>query len=234
MFLYNTQWAKLELKGIGSDVMGARMAQSEDLESEFIPLAGEGRGLLSGREVVERILRQAEEKAAHLEREAYDKGFAQGEKDGFELGRKKAEKIVSDIARLFKELSGLKRTLTTSHEREILDVVLAIAGKVVHHQIIRDESIIRSAVRSALQLTADRSEIAVRLNPEDVGLVEKAKPEFFAEFKDLRGFSVMPDASISRGGCVVESPYGDVDGRIETQMEEIHRILDEAFSRQDA
>jgi flagellar assembly protein FliH len=233
MFLYSACWAKFELKGFGSAVMGSDMVKSEDLESEFIPLSGEGEGIPRHKEV-DKILRQAEEKAEQLEREAYDKGFAQGEKDGLELGRKKAEKIVDEMERLFKELRGLKSSLAITHEKEILDIVFAVVKKSVHHETLRDESIIQRAVQIALQMATDRSELSLRINPEDVGFVEKVKPGFFTQFRDLKGLTVMPDGSISRGGCVIESHYGDVDGRIETQLDEIYQVLDDAFNRQDA
>ena len=51
---------------------------------------------------IEDILREAQEKASALEREAYEKGFAQGEKDGVELGQRKALKLLENIENLLK------------------------------------------------------------------------------------------------------------------------------------
>lgn len=222
-------WAKFELKTLERALSLQTEAAPEGPEPEFIPLAGKQKGFSIDQEAYDRILRQAEDKAAHLEREAYDKGFSQGEKDGLELGLKKAEKTVANLERLFGELSALKQKLVRSHEKEIVNIIFTIARKIVGDQGLRDESLIQRTVLKALHLAADRSEISLRLHPDDVQWIEKVKPELFAEFKELKHLSVTPDPSLGRGGCLLESPCGDVDGRIETQLEEIYQVMDEAF-----
>jgi len=37
---------------------------------------------------------------------------------------------------------------------------------------------------------------------------------------------VTSDPSITRGGCFLETPYGDVDARVETQLEKIYQSLE--------
>ena len=231
--MFSAPWTKFEPKTLDPTVRGGGRRNSPDLSQEFIPLTGE-EGYSAGKRAVEKMLRQAEERVDHLEREAYEKGFAQGEKDGFELGRKKAEKLGARMERLLEELDGLKQKLAKVHEREILAVVFAIAEKIVQDHAIRDEALIHRTVLSALHRVADRGEISLRINPEDVQFIETVKPGFFGEFKELKRLTVTPDAFVTRGGCVLESPYGDVDGRIETQLDEIRQVLDEAFREQDA
>ena len=222
-------WAKFELK-ILDRVLGLQgEARPEGPEPGFVPLAGKEGGFSIYKDACQRILRQAEDKAAHLEREAYDKGFSQGEKDGFELGLKKAEKTVVNLEKFFEELSALKQDLVRSHEKEIVNIIFAIARKIVGDQGLRDESLIERTALKALHLAADRSEISLRVHRDDVQWIEKVKPGFFAEFKELKRLAVTPDPSLSRGGCLLESPGGDVDGRIETQLEEIYQAMDEAF-----
>jgi flagellar biosynthesis/type III secretory pathway protein FliH len=196
---------------------------------EFIPLSGKERASALDNDAQERLLKEAAERAAHLEREGYDKGFLQGEKDGFELGLKKAEKTVEALHTLLRELSALKQDLVRSHEKELVNIVFAIAKKIVWDQGLRDESLIQRTALKALRLASERSEICLRVHPDDLRWIEKVKPEFFAEFKDLKHLVVTPDPSLDRGGCLLESPCGDVDGRIETQLQEVYQVIDEAF-----
>ncbi len=83
---------------------------------------------------------------------------------------------------------------------------------------------------SALKLAAEKSKTTLRVNPEDCDYVEELRPEFFAAVKELKALTVTSDPSITRGGCLLESPYGDVDARIETQLEKIHQCLEQAFA----
>lgn len=226
--MFSPSWTKFELRILDSFVPEGLEETLSDPAGEFIPLADE-EAHSTGKEAVEQIMRQAEEKAAHLAREAYDKGFSQGEKDGFELGRKKAEKLVSRVERLLEALSGLKQELARAHEREILAVVFAVAEKIVQGHALQDEDLVRRTALAALHRAADRSEISLRVNPEEVQFIESVKPGLLAEFKELKRLTVTPDSSVTRGGCMLESPCGDVDGRIETQLDEIRRVLDETF-----
>lgn len=218
-------WAKLELKTLDRAFAGEEKKGHVEL-GEFIPLSGDP---FSGKKAADTLLREARERAADLERDAYDKGFAQGEKDGLELGRKRAETVVADLKRVLEALSGLKEHLITSYEEELLAIVFAVAKKIVRLETLKDETLITRTVSQALRLAADRSEISLKVHPKDLELIEKAKPGLFGEFKDLKLLTVSPDLSVTRGGCMLESPCGDVDGRIETQLEQIAQVMDEAF-----
>ena len=38
------------------------------------------------------------------------------------------------------------------------------------------------------------------------------------------------DESITRGGCFLETPCGDVDARVETQLEKVYQCLEAVFA----
>ena len=48
----------------------------------------------SMKEFEAKLLKQAKEKALFIEKESYERGFAQGEKDGLEMGGKRLEAIL--------------------------------------------------------------------------------------------------------------------------------------------
>ncbi|MBE9522668.1 MAG: hypothetical protein IME95_05705 [Proteobacteria bacterium] len=130
-------------------------------------------------------------------------------------------------------MNSLKQEIIGHYEKEILELVFAIAQKVVHHQIRSDDKAIEGTVLRALKLAAEKSEIVLRVNPEDFDYVEKLRPEFFAAVKELKALTVTSDPSITRGGCLLEGPYGDVDGRVETQLEKIHQCLEGIFAEKN-
>jgi flagellar assembly protein FliH len=195
----------------------------------FIPLE-QGGDSYRARKQADDILKELHENSALIEKEAYEKGFSQGEKDGLELGEKKALKVIETIENLFIELSRLKDEIARQHEREIIGLVFAIAKKIVHNRIESDQGIIREFVLKAVGLAAEKSEVTIRVNPEDFDFIEKLRPEFFTKFSELRSITVTSDSSITRGGCLLETPYGDADARIETQLERIYQSLQGAYN----
>lgn len=176
------------------------------------------------------ILKDAREKADRMEREAYEKGFAQGEKDGLELGKRRAVKVIENIERLLVEMSSVKEEILRQYERELLEIVFAIAQKVIHRQVQSDDKVIEGSVLEAMKLAAERSKITLRVNPEDLEYVEELQPELFSTVKELKALMITGDDSITRGGCFLETPYGDIDARVETQLERIHQCIEGAFA----
>jgi flagellar assembly protein FliH len=209
--------------GISSPQMGGKEG------ADFVPLENTTDHHKKRKEI-EDILREAQEKASVLEREAYEKGFAQGEKDGVELGQRKALKLVENIEKLLRSMDSLRQEILAHYEQEIVELVFAIAQKVIHRNIRSDDTAIQGAVLSALNLAAEKSKATLRVNPEDFDYVEELRPEFFAAVKELKALTITSDPSITRGGCLLESPYGDVDARVETQLDKIHQCLEQAFA----
>ena len=175
------------------------------------------------------ILEEAQRKTAFLEREAYEKGFEQGEKDGLNLGQKKIARSVEQIERLLNEIGNLKQEILKQFEKEILALVYSIAEKIIHRKIEQDDTIIHEAVLEAMHAVTEKSRIVIKINPEDFESVERIKPELFSTFKDLKSVVVTPDQSVSRGGCLLETPYGDIDAGVEARLDKIRQSLNRAF-----
>ncbi|MDH3720087.1 MAG: FliH/SctL family protein [Desulfobacteraceae bacterium] len=169
-----------------------------------------------------------QEKISGIEKEAYEKSFAQGEKDGFEFGEKKAIKIIENIENIFNEIASLKHDVLKQQEREIIDLIFAVAEKIVHHEVRSKESVIKNAILDALKLAVEKSKVVFNVNPDDYDYVEKLRPEIFNQNKGLKSIIVTSDPGVSRGGCYLETPYGNIDATIESKLEKIYQCLQES------
>jgi flagellar assembly protein FliH len=65
----------------------------------------------------------------------------------------------------------------------------------------------------------------VRVNPADLEVVTERKPLFVAAINGLQNLSFQADPAVGRGGCLLESEFGDVDATIDGQLDQIHRSL---------
>ena len=80
-------------------------------------------------------------------------------------------------------------------------------------------------MRFALRGIAASSEITIRLNPKDVDIISTHKPELLRSVDGIKGINLEQDERISRGGCVVDSNYGEVDATIDSLMKDIEDRL---------
>lgn len=180
----------------------------------------------------EAIVKEAKDKAASIEQDGYEKGFAQGEKDGVEMGLKKTDKVLENIRHVLEEMVAHKDQFSKLHEKAILDLICCIATKVVQGRAEIDNAIVRETIFQAFELAADRSEIAVKVSPEDIEYVKDLRPEFFERIKDLKSITIESDPTISPGGCLLETSFGHVDGRIDSQMKKIAESVKTAFAQE--
>jgi flagellar assembly protein FliH len=184
------------------------------------------------REKANRIIEEAKKKASLIESEAYKDGFAQGEKDGFEMGTKKVEKILDRIHGTLKDMVDYNQEFIKRHEKEILHLVCAIAEKVVRGVVKVDNKVIRETILEAFSLVADRAEVTVRVNPEEVEYVKETRPEFFDRISELKSIAIESDPSVTLGGCFMETAFGNVDASLETQLDKIAKAVERAFEEE--
>ncbi|MES2090833.1 MAG: FliH/SctL family protein [Pseudomonadota bacterium] len=96
----------------------------------------------------------------------------------------------------------------------IAGVALEIARQVVRSELDqRPEAVLMVAEEALGVLLASARQIAVRLNPEDHALAQGS----LTEVLQARGARLLPDPSVVRGGCVVESDIAVVDASVEAR-----------------
>jgi flagellar assembly protein FliH len=160
-----------------------------------------------------------------LEREAYEKGFAAGEKAGFELGLKKAEVLFSGLSGILDELSDFKTSLYGPCEHEMVGLSLAIARKVIQREVEKKDSVL-DCVRVAIKSVVAAGEIVIKVNPRDLEVLNDNKGEF-SRFSGagVKGLKIEADPEIDKGGCVIETNYGEVDASIGSVLADIEERL---------
>jgi len=181
--------------------------------------------LLKEIEERERYIKQITDKTQSLEKEAYEKGFAQGEKAGMELGEKRFDSVVKSFTKALEEIREIKKELYQKSEQEMVELVLAIARKVIQKEISTDKKIILRMINSALKYTASKQEIRVRLNPSDLEFASQHKEEIADGMEGMKNLIFEGDERVSRGSAVIESNRGIIDCGIEKHLQELENAL---------
>ncbi len=168
-----------------------------------------------------------EEKIQMEKEQAYRSGFEDGQDMARDELKEEQKRIIQLFSNLIEELTRQKKDYLKSAEKELVRLSLKIASKVIQRKIETDKKFILSNLRHILKLLSDKSRIVIRLNPADLETVSR----FSQEQKSSEGIKELvleEDEGISRGGCLVSSESGHIDGQIETQLEIIGKALLEA------
>ena len=169
------------------------------------------------------VLDSAVQKAAQMERQAYEAGFAKGEQAGIELGQQKMMPVLERLQGMLDELSRSRESMLVAMEGKIAKLAVAIAEKIVHITIDSTSEVVKATVRESINQSVDRGKLEVHVSPGEYEVIKGLKPDIL-NIEGVDSVSVISDPDIKPGGCRIITSVGGVDGRVETALKELKNI----------
>ncbi len=172
-----------------------------------------------------KTIRAYEEKERAVFEEArkkgYSKGFGEGKKDAL----KSMEEGIENIFKASKSIENFKNELYEDVKQDVINLSLKIAKTIVKTEIAADSGLIARIIADAVNKSSDAVNFTICLNPGDYGVLNK-NPEairnFIARDADI---NFIPDANLLAGEVVIKTDFGEIDARLETQIEQIKKIF---------
>lgn len=158
-----------------------------------------------------------------IQKSAYDEGFEQGKKDGFEYGHNEAlakgrVELSNSVTRFEQLLTLLDRPLQQLDdqvERELIEVVISMVRQLVRREVRTDPEQIIGVVREALSILPVSSRgIRVVLHPEDATLVRS----IYELSENELGWKIIEDPVLARGGCRILTESSQIDATLESRL----------------
>lgn len=127
------------------------------------------------------ILRKTED----IQRQAYEEGFACGEKAGLAEGLQKAVLMIEQFENIIREFIDFRETLVEKLETQVVDLAIAVAHKVIIEEISTNPEIIITMVKEALKRLKRVGTITIRINPALYDLFNKKRAELIDIHEDI-------------------------------------------------
>lgn len=163
----------------------------------------------------------------------YEKGLAEGEKRAREKFGVQTERQHALLAQVVKQIEQASVGLLGKVEEQVAGLAFEIARKVIHQVAEERRELVLSHVQNAVGRIRDSAKagglVRVRVHPTDVPFLEAARDTIATNFDGPVSLAVESDASISPGGCRVETDTRLVDATLEAQLVR----LGEALRRKD-
>lgn len=158
-------------------------------------------------------------------REGLEAGRQEGRKEAFEAARAQIEKAAEALGGALAEFSAMKDELFVQAERDLLKLSMLVARKVVAREVEADDHVTAENLKRCLDVLSNRKNITVRVAPSVLETMQECLGELAKATGELSTTRLEGDPDISPGGCVITASQGSLDARIETQFEELERIL---------
>jgi flagellar assembly protein FliH len=82
-------------------------------------------------------------------------------------------------------------------------------------------------VIQSLRKLKSRGDVVIRVNLADLELTTQHTQDFLKSVENVKSITVLEDSTVDKGGCVIETDFGEIDARISSQLQEIEeRILE--------
>ncbi len=93
------------------------------------------------------------------------------------------------------------------------------------------EDILNKKLKEMITRVMSLKEIVFKFNPADIKNIPDEMKQYMEE--TLPSFEIRHDTSISKGGVIVETNYGTLDGTIENQLEIIDDMIEQIFGEEE-
>jgi flagellar assembly protein FliH len=171
--------------------------------------------------------------AEDLEQAAFCRGFSDGEKKGYEQGErdgrdaalKQLEPLLQSLRQILAELESFRQRESRNLEQELVELALAIARKVVGREVTVRPDTVAQLMHDAIGHLEHAGPLTIRLNPADLERLSDGSLQVLKGLTEPGRVRFEADASLSVGGCFIQSEAGDMDARIEQRL----RVVEEAF-----
>ena len=195
---------------------GAIQPQSPKSQFQFHPQVTRYR-----EEMQEQVYQELKEKATQIEHEAYEKGFAQGEKDGQESGQRRLEVVIKQINALLTQIENQKRTLFQRFEQDLVEFAFCVIKKILQRESRLTAGVIKDTLSAALKKTEENRQVILHVNPLDYKYLLAHPDQIPWVLNDRERIKILEDEAIIPGGGLLETEWGVIDATIEGQFDRI-------------
>jgi flagellar assembly protein FliH len=182
------------------------------------------------RQEAAKIVQQAHRDAEKIRRQAEVAGRqaaeAAAERVLDEKIGKRMETLLPALEQLVSQLNEAKGELLRHWERSATKVITAISQRVIRRQLIHEPKIALDLIAESLQLAAGSADLTLHVNPTDYENLGPQIEQLSAALCRLAPAQIVADATISAGGCRVETKFGTIDQQIESQLRRIEQDLE--------
>lgn len=160
-----------------------------------------------------------EQQLAKKYQEGFDDGYNRAKSELEENFANDLQTAVDEFNNILQEIQNQLTIYDKIFEPLVLETAIYIAKKIIKREI-EAESIIENNLREALKKIFGANTILIKINSEDYDLIIN-RTNLKDEIDNFNKIRFEIDDKLLRGDCVIETDIGNVDAKINTQMEEL-------------
>jgi len=135
--------------------------------------------------------------------------------------RAPVQQSLTNLEGVLDEVSKFRRELFKESEAEIIDLVQRICRKVLGQEMKTSPEMLTQIVSQGIEIIEKEKFVTVMVNPQDLQMFLKAKPDLTAKFKDRSEIEIRPDNLVAAGTAQLQTETRQIDVNVEAMVDEV-------------
>ena len=119
------------------------------------------------KDALDKAKSQVNEIKSNARKEGYDIGYETGFKKGEEAAKNEFSPFLETVQEMIKELTGFRKENYDKVEREMVEMIISLAKKVIHFEFSMRENAVQDMIRLAVESILDKESMVIKINPTD-------------------------------------------------------------------
>lgn len=170
-------------------------------------------------------LLKVEARVKEAEEAGYQRGKTEGYNTGLKEGRSKSQEAFQTFTKAYQDLVHQREQKLVEAERDIVDIVMKLVRKLTFGSAETNPEVTAAVVKGAIESLVDKREITVHVHPDHLEQVRAVIQKFHEWSGDLKTIQFEADMSVGLGGCIINTPAGEIDARLDSQL----KLLEESI-----
>lgn len=157
--------------------------------------------------------------------QGYQEGFVQGKNAAEQAVRAEYEDRLTELQQLLLQGYEQKQTIIAEAEPFLLELATAIAEQIVKQELQTAPDKFVGLIQEHILRFKEKESITICVHPSDFDFIVSQRNHLISVVNGETEIKIIPDHSVTEKGCIIRTAYGSVDARIDTQIEEIKKVL---------
>jgi len=192
-----------------SEIIDNLLEKIEELSNNFV------KAQISFEEEIKKCHQDSQQKIKESFEEGYQKAKKECKKECDEK-LENTQKLYQDSIKKLEEITAIFNKKIEDIEKELVSVALDIAKEVLQKEVTEDsKNIALSLAKSLLNDIKEASKVTIKVNPEDANFIKE----------NIKDIEIIPDEAVKKGGIVILSDVGNIDGDIEERFNTVKEAI---------
>ncbi|MDI6823463.1 MAG: FliH/SctL family protein [Bacillota bacterium] len=164
-----------------------------------------------------------EEARQRGEREGWEAGFAAGQEAARAQVQQEAEETMHAALALLEDARRERVMILRQARQDVVRMALDLAARILEREVSLSPEVVREQAAILLRRLEQGEKATLHVHPDDVAVIQPWLPELARACG--ANLEVAADPAVGRGGVMVETPHGYLDGRLDRQLRRLGEAL---------